>query len=183
MKILYIPPAFLFVAILAAVAAAQPPTPQGATKEHEFLKKFVGEWETVTEGSAGEGQPAVKGTAVMKCSMLGSIWLVSESEMKVADLNIKAIQTIGYDEKKKMYIGTWIDSMMNHMWHYEGSVDKSGKKITLGADGPSMTGEGTSKYRDAYEFVDDDTFIATSSMLNEDGKWVTMMKGTGKRRK
>ena len=74
--------------------------------------------------------------------------------------------------------------MINHMWHYEGTVDKSGNKITLETEGPSMTGDGKmTKYRDAFEFTDDDTIIATSSMQGKDKKWIVIMKGTGTRRK
>ena len=73
--------------------------------------------------------------------------------------------------------------MNNHMWHYEGTVDTAGKKLTLDAEGPSMTGVGKmTKYKDAYEFKDDDTIIATSSMQGADGKWTMIMEGTAKRK-
>ena len=91
---------------------------------------------------------------------------------------------IGYDTEKKKYIGIWADSMINYMWHYEGTVDKAGNKLTLDAEGPSMTGDGKMiQYQDAYEFKDDDTIVATSSMQDKDGKWTVIMKGTAKRRK
>ena len=97
---------------------------------------------------------------------------------------MKSIQMIGYDTNKKKYVGIWADSMINHMWHYEGTVDETGKKLTLDAEGPSMAGDGKmTKYQDAYEFKDNDTIIATSSMQAQDGKWTVMMKGTAKRRK
>lgn len=40
------------------------------------------------------------------------------------------IQTIGYDATKKKYVGTWVDSMMNYLWLYEGNVDETGNKLT-----------------------------------------------------
>lgn len=151
--------------------------PALSAQEHEWLEKFVGQWELVSEG---EG---VKSSAVMKSSMLGKLWVVNESEMEVNGTKMKSIQMIGYDPEKKKYVGIWADSMINYLWQYEGTVDESGKKLTLEAEGPSMTGDGTmTNYRDAYEFKDDNTIIATSSMQGEDGKWKVFMTGTAKRR-
>ena len=93
-----------------------------------------------------------------------------------------AIQTIGYDTEKKHYIGTWVDSMTNHLWTYEGSVDKTGKILTLQADGPSFTKPGEkSPYRDIYEFVNKDEVKFTSQIQGEDGKWITFTTGVTKR--
>ena len=155
-----------------------PPGMPGAVPEHEFLKKFVGQWEAQSEGSG------MKGEAIMNSAMLGDLWVVNTSEHKMSGMDMKSIQMIGYDAEKKKYVGIWADSMINYMWRYEGTLDESGKKLTLEAKGPSMTGDGTMKnYRDAYEFKDDDTILATSSMQGEDGKWTVFMEGTAKRRK
>lgn len=84
-----------------------------------------------------------------------------------------AIQTIGYDTEKKQYTGTWIDSVMNHMWKYEGSVDATGKILTLDAKGPDFeVAAKMREYRDAYEFKSADHIVSTSSMLRDNGKWV-----------
>jgi hypothetical protein len=65
---------------------------------------------------------------------------------------------------------------MNQMWVYEGTVDSSGKVLTLNTEGPDMSGKGgTAKYRDSIEFVDDDHRIMTSQMLGADGKWQQFM--------
>lgn len=172
-------------AFVAQILSAQElPSVPAAVKEHEWLKQFVGQWDVVSEGSAGEGQPPIKGKAVMTSSMLGKLWVVNSSDMEIVGMKMKSIQMVGYDTNKKKYVGIWADSMINQMWHYEGTVDKSGKKITLETAGPSMTGDGTTtKYRDAYEFTDDDTIIATSSMQGKDDKWIVIMTGTATRRK
>src|SRR5690606_19546068 len=97
---------------------------------------------------------------------------------------MNAVQTIGYDPEKKKYIGTWVDSMMHHMWKYEGEVDASGKKLTLEADGPNYLEPGkTSKFRDIYEFKSDDEIATSSQMQGPDGQWITFMTGTAKRKK
>lgn len=155
------------------------------TKEHEFLKKFVGQWEVKSKGSAGEGQDAVVMTGTMDSKMFGRFWLVNNCSY---DMNgtpmMKAVQTLGYDPEKKKYIGTWIDTMMNKMWIYEGTVNDAGTKIVLEADGPHMTEPGkTMKFRDAFEFKSDDEIIATSMFQGDDGEWTMMMTGTATRKK
>ena len=92
------------------LSAQELPNLAGAVKEHEWLKKFVGQWDVVSEGSAGEGQPPIKGKAVMKSSMLGKLWVVNSSDMEIAGMTMKSIQMVGYDTNKKKYVGIWVDS-------------------------------------------------------------------------
>ncbi len=171
---------FLFAAIALLVPLstllAQPPE-MPAEKEHEFLKRFVGEWASETEASMGPGQPAIKGKGTMNARMLGDFWVINDMTGDMGG-EMTAVQTIGYDPEKKKYVGTWVDSMMNHMWKYEGTVDQSGKTLTLEAEGPSFADPGkVTKYRDAYEFKSADHIVATSSMQDADGKWIVFMTG------
>jgi len=41
------------------------------------------------------------------------------------------MMTLGYDPQKKRYLGTWIGSMMSHLWVYEVELDASGSVLTL----------------------------------------------------
>jgi len=176
----------LSICLLAAslVTAQEMPKMPAPQKEHQWLEQFVGQWTTESEGSMGEGQPKVKHTGTINARMLGGFWVVSEMKGEVMGTQINALQTIGYDTETRKYVGTWVDSMMNHMWKYEGSVDASGKILTLEADGPSFVGGGKkTRFRDLYEFKSKDEMTLTSQMQTEDGKWVTFMSGTGKRQK
>ena len=150
----------------------------------EFLKKFVGEWELTSKGSMGEGQPEMEASATMNAKMLGEMWVVCTQEGELPGMSYRAMQTIGYDAAKSKFVGTWVDSLTSHLWVYEGTLDESGSKLTLEAEGPHMTDPTRmAKYRDAYEFKGDDEVVATSSMLGDDGEWNTFMRGTGKRTK
>lgn len=179
--------AFSLLTILVTasrLAAQEPPQLPAPQKEHEWLQQFVGEWESESEASMGPGQPAMKCKGTTRSRMLGGFWMVSEAKAEMLGTTVNAVQTIGYDPQSEKYIGTWVDSMMNYMWRYEGTVDETGKILTLEAEGPNFMDEGkTAKFRDAYEFKSKDHIVATSSMLDEDGKWVTFMTGNVRRKK
>ena len=178
------------VGLLVALAAADYVAAQDFAHlfqthpEHEWLKKFEGEWTTEGTASMGPGQEDIHCTGTMKSRMLGKHWIVSELAGEMQGTPMNAIQTVGYDPEKKKYVGTWVDSMVNHLWKYEGTVDEGGTKLTLEAEGSNFAAPGKlTKFRDAYEFRSPDHIVATSSMLGEDGEWVTFMTGNYKRKK
>ena len=157
------------------------PAPQ---EEHKWLEKFVGEWESESKGSMGEGQPPMECKGSMSSRMLGGFWVVSDMKADMMGTTMQGVQTIGYDAEKKLYVGTWVDSMFGHMWHYEGQVDEKGTTLTLEAEGPNFMEAGkTTKFRDIYEFKSDDHIVATSKMQTSDGQWVTFMVGQVHRKK
>lgn len=166
--------------VLSAQEAPEFPKPQ---KEHEWLNQFVGEWDSMNKSAGTPGQPEMECKGTMSARMLGGFWVISESNADMMGTEINSIQTIGYDPEKKKYVGTWVDSAFNHLWQYEGTVDESGKKLSLEATGPNMVEPGkTAKYRDSYEFKSADE-ITVKSEMSVDGEWVTFMNGTMKRKK
>ena len=170
--------------LVAVPAVAQEPTLDEESKERlEWLEKFVGEWKVDHSGQMGDDPTEIEGDGTMTCTMLGQHWLLNDMNMEVMGTAVRGLQTIGYDSKKKKYIGTWVDSMNSFLWHYEeGEVDESSNKLILYAEGPSMTDPSKmARFRDAYEFKTDDHIIATSSVQNEDGKWTTFMTGNAYR--
>lgn len=175
----------LFMLFLACYSPSNgqdvPEMPQ-PTAEHKWLEQFVGEWETTARSLPTPGTPEMTCNGKLTNRMLGGHWLVSNIENQIEGFRMEGLQTIGYDREKKKYIGTWIDSVMDHLWTYEGSVDKTGKILTLEAEGPNMLEPGkTALYRDTYEFKSEDEIATTSQVQGPDGEWVTFMTGTAKR--
>jgi hypothetical protein len=94
------------------------------------------------------------------------------------------ILTLGYNPQKEKYVGTWIGSMMTHMWVYEGQLDAAERALALDTEGPSMTEEGKlAKYRETIEFKSDDHRVFTSRVQGEDGAWQQLMSANYKRKK
>jgi hypothetical protein len=163
-----------WVSIACALEMPEMPKPQ---KEHEFLQKFVGEWDSVGKGTAPDGQ-TLECTGTAKSRMLGGFWIISEGKGKAMEMPMENIMTVGFDTEKGTYVGTWV----NHMWKYEGTVE--GDKLILNAEGPDMTNPGEkAMYRDEFEFKSPDHYVLTSSAQGKDGKWVTFMRADVTRKK
>jgi hypothetical protein len=164
---------YVVLALVPLSRAQEMPEMPKPQKEHEFLQKFVGEWESLGKGTAPDGQTMeCKGT--FKARMLGGFWIISEGHGEVMGEPMENIMTVGYDPEKGKYVGTWVDSCFNHMWKYEGTVE--GDKLILNAEGPDMTNPSKkAMYRDEFEFKSPDHYVLTSSAQGEDGKWVTFM--------
>jgi hypothetical protein len=166
-----------------ATSLTQGPEMPAPQKEHEWLKAFVGDWTSSMEASMGPDTPPMKCTGKETARMLGGFWLIADGQGDMLGTTFNHQMTLGYDAAKKKYIGTWVDSMAGHMWIYEGSVDATGKILTLEAEGPNfMAGGKMTKFRDVTEFKTPDHRIFTSSMLGEDGKWITFVRGDSHRK-
>jgi hypothetical protein len=146
-------------------------------KEHEWLQRLVGEWSYEAEASMGPGQPPSKARGSERVRSVGGVWVVAEGEGEMpGGIPATAVMTLGYDPRRERFVGTWIGSMMTHLWVYDGALDAAGKVLTLNNEGPSMAGDGTlAKYQDVVEVVSDDHRVLRSRVLAEGGQWREFM--------
>jgi hypothetical protein len=92
--------------------------------------------------------------------------------------------TIGYDPAKKKYIGTFLCTMDSTLWNYEGTMDATGKKLTLETEGPMpMDPSKKAKFREVLELKDADHKTFTSYIMGDDGKEVKMVEMKYERKK
>lgn len=147
-------------------------------KEHLWLQKLVGDWDFEGECLMGPDQPPAKSRGTYTARSFGGLWTLVEGEGEGPDgVPANSIITLGYDPAKKRFVGSFIASCMTHLWTYEGTLDESGKVLTLDTDGPNFSGDGSmSKYQDIYEVVDDNHWVLRSRALGEDGKWIQFME-------
>jgi hypothetical protein len=153
-------------------------------QEHRWLDKLVGEWTSEMECSMGPDQPPTTSRGTESVRSLGGLWTIGEGMGEMPEGGtMKSVMTLGFDPKAGRFVGTFIASVMTHLWIYSGSLDEAGKVLALDAEGPSFTGEGTAKYQDRIEFVDDDHRILTSQALGDDGEWHRFMTVHYRRKK
>ena len=80
------------------------------------------------------------------------------------------MMTVGFDPARGRFVGTFVSSMMTHLWPYDGSLDVERNILSLESEGPSFAGDGTTaKYIDAIELVSDDHRILRASVVGGDG--------------
>ena len=156
------------------------PQPQ---KEHQWLQKFVGQWNTESEIQM-PGQEPMKIAGSEKVRSLGGFWIVSNLKCDIPGQPMNGVMTVGYDPKTEKFVGTWIDSMGSHLWKYEGELDEAASRLTLESEGPCpMEGGKIRTMRDVIEFQDDDARTLTSYVQGDDGQWTSFMKMTATRKK
>jgi hypothetical protein len=154
-------------------------------KQHEWLQQLVGEWTYESECSMEPGKPPEKFKGSENVRSIGELWVLGESHGEMPGGGIATMLiTLGYDPQKQRYIGTWVGSMMSHLWLYDGSLDDTEKVLTLDTEGPSCAGEGKLvKYKDVIEIKSNDHRVLTSHMLGEDGEWRPFMTANYRRKK
>jgi hypothetical protein len=160
------------------------PKPQ---QEHQWLQRLVGNWNFEHECAAAPDQPKEKVRGTERIRSLGGLWTIHEGEGDMPGGAGKAntLMTIGYDPQRKTFVGTFIASMMTHLWIYDsGSLDPTGRILTLNAEGPNFNEPGkTAKYQDIIEFVNDDLRIFRSQALRDDGRWEQFMHAEYRRQR
>ena len=155
-------------------------------KEHEWLQILVGEWTVESETAPEPDSPPVAPWTETVRSLHG-IWIVAEGqgELPCGGGPATTVMTLGYDPQKNRYVGTWIGSMMTHLWVYDGELDATGKILSLYSEGPDMMGGGGKmvKYKDVIELKSDDHRLLSGHVLGEDGQWNQFMTTHYRRKK
>jgi hypothetical protein len=143
------------------------------TAEHDWLRQLVGEWRVEMPGSDGAALP---GTETVRA--LGEAWLLLEGRASMPDGSpMQTLMTLGYDPAQRAFVGSWIGSMMNHLWVYRGgTLDAARKVLALPSEGPSFDDPGrTAQYRDEIEIVGAGERLLHGNVLGADGCWNRFM--------
>lgn len=128
--------------------------------EHEWLKRFLGEWTSelrITMPGA-EGQPE-RGTMRGRWLIDGR-WLTLEGEGSMMGMPVRTFLLIGYDKFKMSYVTSAVNSMDTALIHSEGDVDpKTGALLTYGTLDEYLTGEHDKMVKSVFRFPDADTIV------------------------
>jgi hypothetical protein len=145
--------------------------------EHAWLQRLVGNWTIEMRCSMGPDQPEMTSQGTESVRSIGGLWTLGEGKSEGPDGSpMTSFMTLGYDPKKGKFVGTFIASMMTHLWVYEGTLNAAKTMLTLDTEGPDFSGgEGMVAYQDIIEFHNDDHRELRSQLRDKDGKWQPFM--------
>lgn len=147
------------------------------TKEHLWLERLKGDWTYEGEATMEPGAAPMKSVGTENVRSIGGLWALCEGACEMPDgCTGTTLMTLGYDPAKGRFVGTFIASIMTHLWLYEGSLNPEGTALTLDTEGPGFGAEGSmAKYQDTIAFEEDGSRTLTSRALGEDGQWREFM--------
>lgn len=150
--------------------------PEQPQQQHAWLQKLVGEWTYESQAMMGPDQPDETFTGTESVRSLGGLWVIAEGQGEMCGGgDMITIMTLGYNLQTQRYSGTWVGSMMTYLWVYDGELDATGQVLTLNSEGPAMSGDGMTQYKDVIEFKSDDHRVMTSHLMGDDGQWQQFM--------
>ena len=139
--------------------------------EHKILAQQEGVWDAEISMIMPGQDPkeATKSKGVETNRLMAGKWLISDFKGEFFGSAFEGHGVNGYDAKKAKYIGTWVDSMSQHIDQMEGTYDGKTKTLTLNADSVNPASGKPMKMRLETQFKDDDTRIF-SEYLQMDGE-------------
>ncbi len=158
-----------------------PPMPKPGP-EHELLKEDVGTWDAVIE-TFMPGAPPMKSKGV-ETDELGCGGLCVITDMKgemMPGMMFHGHGISAWDPAKKMYVGSWTDSMSAGVSNSEAAWDAASRTMTGYMEGPDMTGK-IVKMKAVVEYKQPGSRIFTLYGPGPDGKETISMRITYTRR-
>ena len=151
---------------------------------HKKLAPMVGTWDaTVKMFPTQPGAPVSQSTGVSENKwVLGGRWVEETFNGNFMGMPFSGIGYTGYDNIKKLYVGTWMDNMSTSTMVSTGSMtnDKT-YEFTSSMDDP-MSGK-TMPVKEKVTVVDDDHHVMEMWGPAPNGKMMKMMEITYSRKK
>lgn len=159
--------------------AACPMVPE-PLDQHRWLHRMIGDWAvTMTMPPNPDGSPGDSHSGQETVRPLGDLWVIGDG---TAEGGMRSQIALGYDPVRGRFVGTFLASMMTHLWIYEGTLDETGTVLTLEAVGPLFDQpDASARYQDIITLDSPDRRRLSSRLLMSDGRWVPVMSAEYRR--
>jgi hypothetical protein len=138
---------------------------------HKDLASGVGTWKVATKMYVAPGAPPQESTATSKItSWWDGRYFVEDFDGVMPEGPFHGLSITGYDNLKKKYVTTWMDSMSTGIAVFEGTCDASGKVFTFHGDMPDPPSGKLVKSRTVVTIVDSRTRKFEAFGPGPDGK-------------
>ena len=145
---------------------------------HKLFASLEGSWTTQSKEWMEPGKPPTEatGSADMKMVLDGR-FLQQEYNSTMMGQPYSGMGITAYDNLRKKYVSTWIDSMGTGIFVMEGTASADGKTITLKGQ-HAEPGGGQMTHRAIWKIVDNNTQIFDMYGKHGKGKEMKMMEIT-----
>jgi hypothetical protein len=145
---------------------------------HKQLASLAGSWTTTTKEWMEPGKPPMESTGSVEMkTLLDGRFLQQEFHGNMMGQPYNGIGTTGYDNLRKRYVSTWMDSMGTGIFTMEGTGSPDGKTITLKGQHAELGG-GQMSHRAIWKLVDSNTQTFEMYGTHKGGKEMKMMEIT-----
>lgn len=154
-------------------------------KEHEFLKRYVGEWDVDISAWQDPMAPPEKSKGTMKNTLLfEGRYLKCDFDGAMGPMKFQGLEVIGYDLFKKMVTTFWVDNWSTAFMVTTGTLDAAGNVLTeTGMSPDPMTdGKTMQKFKNVTTFLGDGKYKFEMYMVMPDGKDMKSMELVCKRK-
>jgi hypothetical protein len=140
-------------------------------KNHEVLKKYVGDWDVEVRSWAKPGDQPMMSKATLKNQLIfDGRYVKCQFEGMMMGQKFMGLEIFGYDLFQNKYTTFWIDTMSTYFFLTTGTLDASGKVLTETGTSPDpMTGK-MQKVKDVTTFMQDGKYKFEMFMVGPDGK-------------
>lgn len=126
---------------------------------HKQLESLAGSWTTETKHWMQPGKPPMESTGTVEMRpVFGGRFLQQEFTGSMMGQPYTGLGTTGYDNLRKKYVSTWIDSMGTGIFVMEGTATTDGTIITL-KGGHDEPGGGHMTHRAVWRLIDHNSQI------------------------
>ncbi|MFN0290654.1 DUF1579 domain-containing protein [Pedobacter helvus] len=125
--------------------------------EHQMLSKSVGNWDVeITfyhpDGAIVSTSPGIKAETKM---ILGGRYQHSTYRGDMDGMPFEGMNTMAYDNSRKVYISTWIDNMGTGLMYAEGNFVESKKQMTFKGTATDAASGKQIPFREVFTMIDD----------------------------
>lgn len=144
--------------------------------EHQMLSKSVGNWEAAIsfytpDGDLASTSPGITAETKM---VLGNRYQQSTYKGEMNGMAFEGMNTVAFDNAKKVFISTWIDNMGTGLMYAEGTFNEARKTMIFKGTATDPASGKQTPFREVFTMVDDNNQLM-EMYDTKDGKEVKTM--------
>ncbi len=140
---------------------------------HKHLQPLVGKWNTTTKFRLSKEAPWSESTGFSESKWaMGGRYIIENFKSFSVEMPFEGMGITGYDNTKKKYVSSWIDSMSTALMISTGTIDASHKVITFtGTYDDPMTGQKDKPQKATLTILNDNKIVMKMFERGQDGEW------------